>query len=236
VMTQLLPQSSLAAGLSDLLGRLHDPVSRASLIGFLNAETAQAWSDIFISALATDENKHLVGKDLASIAAGRNRGPAETVLDLLAEEQGQVNILSFNQSEPNLRELLTHPLGSVISDGFYVDGRPHPRLYATFPLFLGHFCRERKWLSLADAVHKITQAPARRLLIGQRAALVPGSPADLVVFDPQSIGTAASYEAPAQYPCGISLVLRRGKVVQSASSIMDGRASQSRNVALDVLH
>ena len=79
------------------------------------------------------------------------------MLRLLAQERGRVNVVSFNQSEANLRALLTHPLCSVISDGFYVRGLPHPRLHGTFPELLGRIVREKGWMTLTEAVQRSRQ-------------------------------------------------------------------------------
>ncbi len=86
------------------------------------------------------------------IAEATNREPVGAVPDLLAEEYCAVNMISFNRSEENLRQTLTHPLSIVISDGFRVRGRPHPRLHGTFPFLLGTISRERRWMSLPEAV------------------------------------------------------------------------------------
>ena len=59
----------------------------------------------------------------------------------------------------------------MISDGFYVKGRPHPRLYGTFPCLLGEIARQRGWLTLAEAVHKITGKPAVRFGLNNRGRL-----------------------------------------------------------------
>ena len=50
--------------------------------------------------------------------------PIDTTMDLVAEENGAVNMISFNQSEANLRELLTHEMCSVISDGIMLTASP----------------------------------------------------------------------------------------------------------------
>src|SRR5213078_2314241 len=86
--------------------------------------------------------------------------------------------------------------GSVISDGVYVRGRPHPRLYGTFPSLLGDISRERGWLSLAEAVHRITARPAARFQMAGRGRLAAGFEADLVLFDPATIAGPATYDAP----------------------------------------
>ncbi len=163
--------------------------------------------------MATTENAGLVGKTIEAIAAERAREPAESALDLLLEEDALVNVISFNQSEANLRELLTHPLCSVISDGFYVNGRPHPRLHGTFPELLGSVVRERGWMGLPEAVHKITGKPAARLRLGDRGLLRPGYRADVTVFDPVEIAGRATYEEPTLDPAGIVSVIRGGRVV-----------------------
>lgn len=160
VLTQLLPQWALEGGVDALLERLRDPKERPRIVAETEAELAQGWENVFISAVGSEKNAPLVGKDIAAIAKARHSKPAECVMDLLLEEEAQANMLERNQSEDNLGQTLAHPLSIVISDGFYVKGRPHPRLHGTFPTLLGEMCRERGWLSLADAVRKITGAPA----------------------------------------------------------------------------
>jgi len=125
-------------------------------------------------------------------------------------------MLSFNQKEENLRKTLTHPLSIVISDGFYVNGRPHPRLHGTFPCLLGTYCRDRGWLSLENAVHKITGAAAERFNIADRGRLAPGYIADITVFDAATVGSPATYEAPEQPPAGIRFVFRNGALCEGS--------------------
>jgi len=120
-------------------------------------------------------------------------------------------MISFNQSEENLRALLTHPRCTVISDGFYVSGRPHPRLFGTFPELLGRYCREKKWLTIEQAVHKITGKPAGRFGLNGAGVLRQGAFADIVVFDPLYVGSPATYSNPEQPPAGIQRVYRKGR-------------------------
>ncbi len=81
------------------------------------------WNDVTISSVATAANEPLVGKTVAEIAGLRGVDPETCAMDLLVEENALVNIVSFNQSEENLRQLITHKLCSVITDGFYVTGQ-----------------------------------------------------------------------------------------------------------------
>ncbi|HYM09116.1 MAG TPA: D-aminoacylase [Bryobacterales bacterium] len=217
VLTQLLPQRMLDGGIPALLERLSTPGRRAQIAKETQAQVAQRWEDIFIAAVGSQNNHELVGKNLAAIAAARGREPAEVVMDLLVEERAGVNIVSFNQSEENLRKLLTHPLCSVISDGFYVKGKPHPRLCGTFPFLLGEICRQRGWLTSPQAIHKVTAQPAERLGLKDRGLLRPGCFADVTVFDAARIAGPATYEAPETPPEGIRFVFREGRAIHPAT-------------------
>lgn len=213
VMTQLLPQWALEGGIDGLIRRLAEPQVRRRVGSEAERDLAQGWNGILVSAVGSVENEFLVGQSLAAIAAQRHVTPVEATIDLLIEERGDVNILEINQSEENLREALCHRLANVISDGFYVKGRPHPRLHGTFPHLLGELCRERAWMKLEQAIHKITQRPAERFRLTARGSLLPGFFADITVFDPERIGSPATYEKPEASPIGIHLVFRNGLVL-----------------------
>jgi len=122
-------------------------------------------------------------------------------------------------SEDNLDRILAHPQGMVCSDGgaFAVDGpsrrgHPHPRGLGTFPRVLGRYVRERKALSLEQAIHKMTALPASRIHLRDRGQLAPRMAADVVVFDPTRVSDTATYAEPFQYPVGIEAVIVNGAV------------------------
>ncbi len=211
VLTQWLPHWALDGGTGALLHRLNDAATRVRIREETERGKAQEWSDITISGVARAKNAGLVGKTIAEAAALRGSGGVDTALDLLIEENAAINVISFNQSESNLRQLLTHPLCSVISDGFYVNGKPHPRLHGTFPELLGSVVRERHWMPLEEAIHKVTGKPAARLGIKDRGLLREGFAADLTVFDPEQIRSRATYETPDLPPEGIRMVIRDGQ-------------------------
>jgi N-acyl-D-amino-acid deacylase len=211
VLTQLLPQWALEGGAAALLRRLADPEQRARIADATVAALEWSWDDIFISSVASPRNAGATGKNLAQLAAARGARPIDAALDLLLEEDGAVNMLCFNQSEQNLRATLSHPLASIISDGFYVDGRPHPRLFGTFPRFLGSYVRDHGLMELEEGVRKMTGAPAQRFGMADRGIIAPGKRADVVVFDAGAIGSSADYENPRRPPEGISQVLINGR-------------------------
>lgn len=213
VLTQILPQWALEGGAAQMLARLRDPDERARIARETEAGLAWDWRDILISAVGSGARPEVVGRSLADLAAESGRPPVEAALDLLAAEGGAVNMISFNQSEENLRSTLAHPLSLIISDGFYVKGRPHPRLAGTFPRLLGTFVREQKLLPIGEAIRKITRAPADRFGAREIGRLDPGALADVTVFDPATVGSPADYDDPERPPAGIRAVFRRGRQV-----------------------
>ena len=210
VMTQLLPQSAMEGGIDALLSRLSKPDSRRSIREEAAKAIANTWDEVFVSAVASQENAWCIGLHVEQAAEMRGIEPMEMVFRLIEEERGAVNITVQNQAEDNLRANLAHPLSIVISDGFYVKGRPHPRLYGTFPELLSRSRNDPAWLPMETAIHKITGAPARRFGMAQRGELRPGYVADITVFDPREIASPASYSAPEQAPVGILHIFRDG--------------------------
>src|SRR4029077_18214648 len=110
----------------------------------------------------------------------------------------------------------------VAQSGERAVGKPHPRSYGTFPRVLGEYAREQRVLSLPQAIHKMTQLPARRLGLKDRGVVTVGARADLVVFDARKVADRATYQEPHQYPAGIEHVLVNGRFV-----IKDGKPTGS---------
>ncbi len=213
VLTQVLPQDSLDGGISQLLLSLRDPIERESIRARIKPEAP--WDGVVIVSAANDPDS-LVGRSIQSIADERGIEPSSAVVEILLEQRGNVNIVEHAQSKENLHALLTHPLSIVISDGVYTHGRSHPRLYGTFPLLLGAMVRERKWLSLEEAVHKVTGKPAAVFHLHDRGVIAKDHVADITVFNADTIHTDADYDVPAVLPHGIRAVIRKGKIAVDA--------------------
>ncbi|NLP10483.1 amidohydrolase family protein, partial [bacterium] len=97
---------------------------------------------------------------------------------------------------------------------------PHPRSYGSFPRYLGHYVREKKILSMAEAIRRITSLPCNHFSIADRGVVQNGKFADLVILDPQTVIDQATFTAPHQYPKGILSVMVNGRMV-----IQNGRHS-----------
>ena len=89
----------------------------------------------------------------------------------------------------------------------------HPRGCGNFPRILGAFVREKKVISLEQALHKITRLAADTFHLQDRGRIQSGFPADIVVFDADQIADKATYSSPLEQPEGIDYVLVNGVVV-----------------------
>jgi N-acyl-D-amino-acid deacylase len=170
--------------------------------------------------VATCSRPELEGLTLAQLARAAGGTPAEAMLSLVAEERAGVSMVVFSQSEENVAKVLAHPAVMIGSDSLGLSagpgphpGKPHPRMYGTFPRVLGVYVREKKLFAWETAVHKMTGMPAAKLRLRDRGLVRPGYAADLVVFDPERVRDTATYTDPHRHPTGIPWVLVNGAVV-----------------------
>jgi N-acyl-D-amino-acid deacylase len=125
--------------------------------------------------------------------------------------------------------ILAHDLAMVGTDSIFLGNWASIRTYGVYPRILGEFVRDERILSLPEAIRKMTSYPAQRLGILDRGLLRDGMKADIVVFDPVTIKSAATYEAPPQYPVGIHYVAVNGQLVVDqgqCTALTPGRALQ----------
>jgi N-acyl-D-amino-acid deacylase len=220
-LTILYPQWALDGGLEQLIKRLKDAKTRQSM----KAETLKkvagyGWDKIVVSNLHKKHNQWLIGKSVGEAAATKNEDPYEFMCDLIIDEEFNVSHIGFGMNEETTEIVLKHPLVMLGSDGSSLapygplsEGKPHPRNYGTFPRFLGYYVRERKLLTLPEAIKKMTSLPAAKLGLKDRGALKQGNFADIVVFDSKTIADKATFIEPHQYPVGIDYVFVNGTTV-----------------------
>ena len=218
-LSNRFPVWSRDGGDSAFLRRLDDSTAgpRIRAEALADVELVGGWHNILLTDVDAPADREAVGKRLDEWAAARGVEPYDAAVALLRNSGGDVGTVVFAMSEQNCERFLAHPLAMVCSDGgaFALDGpahtgHPHPRGLGTFPRVLGHYVRERKVLTLAQAVHKMTGAPARRLRLADRGRVAAGAAADLVVFDPATVADQATYEEPFHYPAGIPDVVVNG--------------------------
>jgi N-acyl-D-amino-acid deacylase len=132
-------------------------------------------------------------------------------------------------SEGDIGRILRHPHVAIASDsGLNVMGQgvPHPRGYGNAVRALGRYVRERKTITVEEAIRKMTSLPADHFGFTDRGRLVVGHAADVVIFDPAQVADRATYEQPHQYPEGITAVLVNGVVVSEQNGHTGARPGQ----------
>jgi N-acyl-D-amino-acid deacylase len=129
-------------------------------------------------------------------------------------------------NEADLKVFLAHPLTMIASDAGprrFSVAVPHPRGYGNNARVLGRYVREQKVITLEDAVRKMTALPAETFHLKNRGALKPGYVADVVVFDPATVGDPSTYEDPHHYAVGFSDIIVNGVPVIRAEQLTDAR-------------
>jgi N-acyl-D-aspartate/D-glutamate deacylase len=161
------------------------------------------------------------GQTLAQVAAKWNLTQLEA-----ARKLRPAGAIYHSISEQDMRRILAHPSTMIGSDGLPNDPLPHPRLWGTFPRVLGRYCREEKLFSLHTAIHKMTGMPAQRFGLARRGLIRKGYAADLVLFDPEAIIDAATFDDPIQPAHGITAVWVNGVLSYTSQGATENRAGR----------
>lgn len=199
------------------------PTDDPSLQFWDNFVASAGWEGVLITAVRQERNKWMEGRSMAEIAAEQGKSPPDAAFDLLVDEECRVSMAIFISSEENVQRFLKHELGTIGSDGLLV-GKPHPRVYGSFPRALGHYVREQGLLSLPQMIRRMTSLPAQRLGLHDRGLLRPGFKADITVFDPATIGEVGTYANPRQFPTGIQAVVVNGELTVGGGQLTGARA------------
>jgi N-acyl-D-amino-acid deacylase len=248
-MLALFPPWSLAGGVPEFLQRLADPAERRRIGAAVAGQTprwppweeggwphnlslAVGWERIAIGSVGSAERRGLEGMTLAEFADRAGKPPFEALCDLLIAEEGRVSQIVHDVTgdaahERGLEAILAHPAGALCTDANdYGRGKPHPAAYGAFPRVLGRYVRERRVLGLEEAVRKMTAYPASLLGLRDRGVVRTGAMADLVLFDPDSIGDRATFEEPRRPAAGIEMVVINGRVAAESGKVMERGAGR----------
>jgi N-acyl-D-amino-acid deacylase len=206
----------------EFINRLKDPSLDTKLRSYVaeQEEKLGSWDKVVLSAVVSEKNRPWQGKNILEAAQESGKAPYDFMRDLLIEEKGMVEMITFMMSEDNLKRILAHPLVGVGCDGAAVapygilsQGKPHPRNYGTFPRVLGKYVREEKIVPLEQMIKKMTSIPAGRFGFEGRGRIKSGYHADLIIFRPDKIEDKATWANPHQYPAGLEYVIVNGQVV-----------------------
>ena len=234
VLRQTLPPWSLEGGTDALVGRLRDSSTRARIRhdietntlsvsygtnpGWENVAISCGFENIVLSYTSHEPDKHFEGKSLSQVSKETGKNPYDVMFDIVVNDPNAI-MVDFYAHDQDLERIMKHPevlfctdMWTVAPSGPVTGGRPHPRAYGSFPRVLARYVREKRILSIEEAVHRMTGKTAARLGIRDRGIIAQGMSADLTIFDPETIQDTATFESPDRYPIGISHVIVNGRV------------------------
>lgn len=228
-LSAVVPAWASEGGNEKLMERLRDPAARVRLKneiktgspGWWNiVEAAGGWENVVLVFVGNKDNERFLNKNMAQIAKEWNKDPADAAFDLLLQGTGRVSALYYMMSEADIETAIKYPWISFGSDAAAsatladpnTAGLGHPRGYGNFPRVIAKYVREKKILTLPEAIRKMTSWPATRLRIPSRGLIREGLWADVVIFDYDKIQDNATYDFPFRTPTGIDFVLVNGQI------------------------
>jgi len=202
-------QRALTASAQELPGVLADAAFRAAVKRDLHTPLAVRlfngeWDKVSVVQTVHPRNRDVEGRSIAALAAQRGQDPVDCLLDLALDEDLQTlfTAVLLNSDEDAVASLLTHPHSAIaLSDAgahltFFCDAGFGLRL-------LGYWVRERGVMTLEQAIWRLSGQPASIFRIPGRGRLAPGCHADLLLFDPRTVGRSANrrvFDLPAGAP------------------------------------
>jgi N-acyl-D-amino-acid deacylase len=171
------------------------------------------------------------GHTIDDLARINNITPVEMFIRVSRESDAanvEPGIIGQSMTESDIKAFYQQPWVMVASDGGI--GSRHPRGAGTFPRVLGVYVREKHWLTLPEAVRKMTSLPAQRLNWKDRGILRKGAFADLVLFDPETVIDRATFSEPFALPTGVEKVFVNGTLVWSSNKATGARPGRALGI------
>jgi len=161
-------------------------------------------------------------KTLEAVAKDRKTTAVEQFIQIVKD--GGAGVVCTSMVDDDMKAFYERPWVMVASDGGI--GVRHPRGAGTFPRVLGKYVREDRWLTLPEAIRKMTSAPADRLKLAGRGRIAAGAIADLVLFNPKTVIDRSTFSDPGILATGIEKVWVGGELVWDGGKVLDARPGQ----------
>jgi N-acyl-D-amino-acid deacylase len=213
-----LPLEDQVGGPDALQERMRDPADRDRIISGLSLATdrpananARAW-------FSETKTGRFIGQTIPEAAVSLGISEAEFIRILVEDELPDALLVyhrgfTDEEFEPTVAATIRHPRMLVASDGIAHGQQPHPRGAGTFVRVLRYQVREKGFVSLEAAIHKMSGFVAERYRLGDRGLLRRGYGADVVVFDPATVADQSTWTQPRLEPIGVDAVIVNGQVV-----------------------
>ena len=234
-LASALPPSLQAEGPEIFAEKLKNQIVRSEVRQIIENETSGDWENLIyvdtfegMVLVRAPRNPQYCGRSIADIAEKEGRDPYDVFFDLVVEEKMDAIIVEFMMQEDDVIRILKSPFSMVATDGLPGFGSDmfHPRFTGAFPRVLGRYVREKRCLTLEQAVWKMTGLPADTFGLNRKGHLAPNYDADIVLFDPSTVMDRGTYETPDLRPEGIRNVWVNGEISLSDDLVSSERCGR----------
>lgn len=212
LLTLVFPQWARSGGPDAFLDLIRSREGRERLEKEV-APPFGTWREWWLTNFEQPKNQQWEGKSIAEIIDATGKSVIDAICDLLIEEDLRISYVVAGFNPATLPVFIQHPAWMMGTDSILLGAYPNPRAYGAFPYILGSMVREERFLTLSEAIRKMTSAPAQRVGLQDRGILKDGFKADIVIFDPATVHATATHRQPKQYPVGIDYVIVNGVIV-----------------------
>jgi N-acyl-D-amino-acid deacylase len=186
-------------------------------------DSKRGWDNIQI--IWCKHRKEFEGLTLKQLGEKMNKHPFDAAAELALEEKGAVMCVYFGGSGTKEEEWvyggrgfpvklpqIKDPFSSIETDAILGKERQVPVAWGMAPKVIGRFARDEGWITIEEAVKKMTFNPAHLLRVDDRGVIRRGAYADITIFNPKTIIDTATYEE-AKPPIGIEYVIVNGTII-----------------------
>lgn len=229
---------------AQMIARLKDSSLRSRIKNDMADPNAATWENqwhgsgggdgVMLVSATNPALRQYEGLTLTEIGRRLNKDPRDAVADLVIEDNAASLAVISIMRDDDVEAALRDPLVSIgtdfearAEDGPLSVSKSHPRAWGSFPRILGHYVRERKVLTLEEAIRKMTSSPAARVGLRERGLLRPGMMADVTVFNPATIRDVSTYDNPTHYSEGVRHVMVNGQLAVRDGRLTDARAGRA---------
>lgn len=220
-LLNMLPIPLQAGGPKAVKARLADPESRAAIYEALERRMERDRKLGHWGVFANTKTGRWTGMSVPDAAAQEDMPITDFLMKVFDEEYPEgLMVYRRGGTEEQINSMvartISHPKMMVASDGIYHGPHAHPRGYGCFARALRLGYRELGAVTLEEAVYKMSGFPAERFRIKDRGFLREGLPADVVIFDPETVADRSTWEEPGLEPVGFDQVYVNGELVVDA--------------------
>ena len=162
-------------------------------------------------------------KNMEEISKREGVTPVELYMKIV--RGGGAAVVCHSMKDQDIETFYRQPWVMVSSDGGI--GSRHPRGAGSYPRVLGRYVRELHWLTLPDAIRKMTSLPATRFKLRDRGLIRAGYKADLVLFDPATIIDRSTFREPQLISEGVKRVFVNGEEVWADGKVTGNRPGKA---------